>query len=399
MRARLAASVALSLAAALRALPAPPHPEHEVTSQQLVYRVPGMDGATVKVGVPYKTLESGALELDLSYPPDFREGTRRPAVVFINGVGDRPGNRLKDWPVYRSWARLMAASGWIGVTFDARGPHDRSGPDIRDLFRFLRSDGGRIGVDADRIAAWVCSGNVTSGLPFLMDGADPGVRGAVVYYGVASDTKIRPDLPIYYVRAGRDNPRLNAGIDALWTRAVAAGAPWTMVNAPGAHHAFDVLDDTEESRRIVEDTVAFVRLVFAPPPPTGDPAPARQALAHWFGREYAAAAKAYGEYVRSHPNDAVAHMRLGLSQAHAGDSAGASVSLERAVALGADTPVDLYNVACGYALLKQSDRALDWLERSVAAGFRDRRQIEADEDLESLRGLERFRKVVASLPA
>lgn len=399
MRAVCVVSVAALLASSASGLPSPPRPEHNVTDQQLVYQVPGMDKIAVKSGVPYKKTDSGELKLDIYYPADFREGARVPAVVFINGVGDQPDNHLKDWPVYRSWARLMAASGWIAVTFDARGPFDKSAADIADLFRFLRTDGARLGVDADRIAAWVCSGNVVSGLPFLMDGADPGVRAAVVYYGDAKDVKIRTDLPVYYARAGKDNPGLNARIDALWARAIAAGAPWIMVNAPTSHHAFDVLDDTEESRRIVKDTVEFVRLAFVPPPALPAPPPARQALAYWFGREYGAAAKAYGDYVATHPDDAIARMRLGLSQAYSGDAAQAPANLEKAVSMGADSPTDLYNVACGYAVLKQPEKALDWLDRAVAAGFRNRRLIESDEDLESLRETPRFQKIVSGLPA
>jgi len=398
MRAALVLAAAL-LASDLPALPSPPRPEHNVTDQELVYQVPGMDKVAVKNGIPYKKTDSGELKLDVYYPADFREGARVPAVVFINGVGDQPDDHLKDWPVYRSWARLMAASGWIAVTFDARGPFDKSGADIADLFRFLRSEGAKLGIDADRIAAWVCSGNVVSGLPFLMEDADPGVKAAVVYYGDAKDVKIRTDLPIYYARAGKDNPGLNSRIEALWARAIAAGAPWTMVNAPTSHHAFDVLDDTEESRRIVKDTVEFVRLVFAPPAALPTPAPARQALAYWFGREYGAAAKAYADYVKTHPDDAIARMRLGLSQAYSGDAARAPANLDKAVAMGADSATDLYNVACGYAVLKQPEKALDWLDRAVAAGFRNRRLIESDEDLESLRGTPRFQKILAGLPA
>jgi hypothetical protein len=67
--------------------------------------------------------------------------------------------------------------------------------------------------------------------------------------------------------------------------------------------------------------------------------------------------------------------------------------------MGADSPTDLYNVACGYAVLKQPEKALDWLDKAVAAGFRNRRLIETDDDLESLRETPRFQKIVSGLPA
>ena len=381
----LAASIAT---ATVQARPDPPGRVHEVTAQEVVYAVPGMDRVVVKADVPYKKIEGGELKLDLYYPPDAKPGAKYPTVVFINGVGDRPDNRLKDWGIYKSWGRLVAASGWIGVNFEARGAYDQSVSDIRDAFAFLRRDAARLGIDADRIAAWVCSGNVTSGLAVLMNDVDPGVRGAVVYYGTSNVEKLRADLPVYFVRAGRDNPRLNAGIDELWKKAISAGAPWTMVNAPTSQHAFDAVDETDESRRIVRETLDFYRDLFTPPAAAGPPSLAKKALSHWFGgREYPQAAQAYAEYVKAHPNDAVAWMRLGLSQANLKDPAAAG-SLEKAVQLGAKTPTDLYNVACGFALIGQKEKALDYLGRAVAAGFDDRRLLETDTDLASIRDTE-----------
>jgi dienelactone hydrolase len=345
--------------------------------------------------VSYKKADGLDLALDLKSPAAAAPGTRLPAVVFVNGVGDRPDSRLKDWGIYRSWARLIAASGWRAITFDARSG-DRARSDIRDLFEFLRAQGDRLGIDSDRIAVWVCSANVTPALPFLMDEAPAGVVGAVVYYGSGDPAKIRTDLPVFYVRAGRDRKRLNDQIDALWQRSIAAGAPWTLVSAPASHHAFDALDETAESRRIVRATLDFYRDLFSPPAAPAPPSAAKKALAHWFAREYPDAAAAYGEYVKAHPDDAVAWMRLGLSQAHERSPA-AEASLEKAGGLGARTPVDRYNLACGYALLGQKEKAFDWLERAIEAGLSDRRMVETDEDLASLHGEPRFEAILKKL--
>ncbi len=389
----IAALLGFSLAAAARAIPTPPNPAHDVVSQRVVYSVPGMDRVKVRRDVAYKKADGARLELDLYYPPGHRAGTPTPVVVFINGVGDRPGSKLKDWEIYQSWARLVAASGWIGVNFEARG---NSTADISDALAFLRSRAAGLDIDADRIGAWVCSGNVTAGLPVLM-GPEAGVRGAVVYYGTAELASIRKDLPVFYVRAGRDNPRLNSRIAEIWKQAISADAPWAMVNAPVSHHAFDALDETDESRRIVRETLDFYRDLFTPPAASGPPSLAKTALSHWFGgREYAQAARAYAEYVTLHPDDAVAWMRLGVSQAATGDPA-ASSSLEKAVNLGADSPADLYNVACGYSLLGQTEKALDWLDRAVAAGFDNRRGLETDADLAGIRDTERFREILAKV--
>jgi hypothetical protein len=111
---RIAAGLLLLAAAGPgEAQQAPPSQVHEVTAQGVVYAVPGMDKVVVRADVPYKKTEAGELKLDLYYPnpPDAKPGGKLPAVVFINGVGDRPDNKLKDWEIYKSWARLVAASG------------------------------------------------------------------------------------------------------------------------------------------------------------------------------------------------------------------------------------------------------------------------------------------------
>lgn len=291
-----AAALALLVSARAWSLPLQPQrPENEVTAQDVVYTVPGMDRVTVKKNVPYKRLEGRDLRLDLYYPPDFRAGSLLPAVVFLNGVGGQPDLSLKEWGIYQSWGRLVAASGWIGVTFESRGggPSVDASPDIADLLRFVRTHGARLGIEADRVAAWMCSANVTSGLRVLMQDADsnPPLRAAVVYYGTSDAPRIRTDLPVFLVKAGHDSPRLNASIDAFAARAAAANAPWTVVYAPNSHHAFDGLDETDESRRIVRQTLAFFREYLSPPPaPTAPPSLARRALAHWFANEYAEAA-------------------------------------------------------------------------------------------------------------
>jgi tetratricopeptide (TPR) repeat protein len=53
-----------------------------------------------------------------------------------------------------------------------------------------------------------------------------------------------------------------------------------------------------------------------------------------------------------------------------------------------------YNIACGYALLGKTKKALDWLEKSVEHGFNNFRHMENDPDLDSLRDEERYKKII-----
>jgi tetratricopeptide (TPR) repeat protein len=53
-----------------------------------------------------------------------------------------------------------------------------------------------------------------------------------------------------------------------------------------------------------------------------------------------------------------------------------------------------YNLACRYALLQQSDTALEVLDQAVTLGYRDFPFMLQDRDLESLRNDPRFRQMI-----
>ena len=58
---------------------------------------------------------------------------------------------------------------------------------------------------------------------------------------------------------------------------------------------------------------------------------------------------------------------------------------------------DFINSACTFAVLGESNRALDLLERAVALGWGDREWIQNDSDLASLHGNPRFRDVLGRI--
>ncbi|MGN6191502.1 MAG: TPR end-of-group domain-containing protein, partial [Rhodanobacteraceae bacterium] len=57
----------------------------------------------------------------------------------------------------------------------------------------------------------------------------------------------------------------------------------------------------------------------------------------------------------------------------------------------------LYNAACTYTHMGDTERAFDLLERAISVGHGFRDWIEHDSDLASLRGLPRYREIMARL--
>jgi adenylate cyclase len=68
-----------------------------------------------------------------------------------------------------------------------------------------------------------------------------------------------------------------------------------------------------------------------------------------------------------------------------------------ALALEPDEPMLLYNIGCIYALASLADEALDCLERAVELGLSQRDWLLHDANLDSLRRLSRFERIMASL--
>src|SRR5215470_18049246 len=157
MARQLGIVVGLAVVLAASSASAAPDKPLDVTKHGIVYRVPGMTAVKVRRDIAL----AGAPKLDLYTPASARTG-KLPVVVFINGVGDRPDSRLKDWQIYQDWARLVAARGYAAVLHETDGT--RAQADIAKLLERLHADGGSLGLDTERIAIWACSGNVSQAL-------------------------------------------------------------------------------------------------------------------------------------------------------------------------------------------------------------------------------------------
>jgi len=249
----------------------------DLAKQRVVYSIRGVDKVVVQRELEFEGSDSGPLTFDLYRPPD-SSGTALPAVVFVSGYPDPGleamlGCRFKEMGQYVSWGELSAASGLAAITYTNREPV----ADLQALLRHVREHAGSLGVDGSRLALWAGSGNVPNALSALMTDGD--FRCAVLCYGFMQDSgeaakafgfanpfagrsvdDLPRDLPLFIARAGRDEiPGLNETIDRFMSEALAQNLPVTFVNHASAPHAFDVMDDSETSRAIIQQILAFMQ--------------------------------------------------------------------------------------------------------------------------------------------
>jgi len=252
--------------------------------KRIVFSLPGMELLARRANLVYKTAEGRPLHADLYLPPDAAAGS--PTVIFIHG-GMPEGIPIipKDGGVFVSWAQLVAASRMAGVTFNHRmrwnngfvpGSIEKATDDLEDLIRYLRDNASELRVDADRICLVAFSaGGPMLAAPMLEQNA--GVRGLVAFYAYLGDTTppdakdaaryspiralntMRGDVPpMFIASAGEDLPLINDSIDAFVKRAHELGTPIQFATHPKGLHAFDIQNDDDTSRAIIQQSLEFI---------------------------------------------------------------------------------------------------------------------------------------------
>jgi dienelactone hydrolase len=260
--------------------------QEHISKKKVVYRIPGMDDVKVRRDVEYRATDDGALTMDIYYPPDSQSGARIPAVVIVAGFPDLGfqkvvGCKFKEMGSSISWGQLAAASGVAAITYTNREP----AADIHALLSYVRQNAATLSIDENSIGLWASSGNAPLALSVLMHEGSRYLKCAVLCYGYMLDIEgatfvadaaktwgfinqsagksvddLPQDMPLFIVRAGQDQmPHLNKTLDRFLVKALSHNLPITFVNYPAAPHAFDLLNDSETSREIIRQILAFMR--------------------------------------------------------------------------------------------------------------------------------------------
>ena len=269
----------------------------EIIARRVVYSFPGMEKAQVRPDIVYKSVEGVALRLDAYYPPEFAYNKALPAVLFIHGDGPvEVIKNVKSWGQYISWGQLVAACGLIGIPFEHRSSRGRIAgmeavdADIHDLIDYVRAHAAELHIDPCSLCVWACS----AGVPYLQElmATPPDyVRGLVAYYGMMDFRQFTDSIsretpaeeraatvqlfkkfsllkhlqdhpttipPLFIAQASLDDPVANDTINRFVAAASARGAGVESVRHPNGQHGFDIVDDDETSRKIIEQTLRFI---------------------------------------------------------------------------------------------------------------------------------------------
>ncbi len=216
---------------------------------------------------PVTPVDAGGFDLYLPASAD-----PVPLAVLVHGgpMREEPVATPRGWPVFRGYAAALVARGIAAAVFDhaVLRSLDYAAATAR-LTEVVAAARAHAGVDPGRVAVWAFSG----GGPLVSDllRTPPAWLRTVALSYPALETfggveGFRPvdslptvgGLPVRVTRVGREFEALVAAQEEFVAAAGAHDVDLTVIEVPDAHHAFDVVDDTDASRRAIEQALAFV---------------------------------------------------------------------------------------------------------------------------------------------
>jgi tetratricopeptide (TPR) repeat protein len=105
------------------------------------------------------------------------------------------------------------------------------------------------------------------------------------------------------------------------------------------------------------------------------------------------------EHLRLNPDDVRAISLCACAFSSLGQAEQAVEWVERALAMAPEDAAILYNAGCTFAKLNETAKAIDCVEKALRLGFWHKGWMENDPDLESLRRLPRFQRLMEEFEA
>lgn len=217
------------------------------------------------------------------------QNEKRPVVFLVHGEAKGIPN-MKDVGQYLSWGRVIASKGIHAITFNHRMISDGYSiedviEDIKAVIQHTMIHADELGIDKNRMMIMSFSGGVPFGMYVGMSDLFEGIKGLIAYYGIGDFNYINEVLhmphtdkiaeqyslkqivekrckeipPIFLVRAGLDDPGLNASMDKMILQMLSHNLSLEIINHEKGHHAFDMFDDNDRSYETIKMSIEFMQ--------------------------------------------------------------------------------------------------------------------------------------------
>lgn len=258
---------------------------NSLKKKKLLYDIDETKKIKITKDIIYKTVYNKNLLMDIYTPENLENEEKLPVVIFVHGEGPEFFIRdAKEWGIYSSYGKLLSGMGFAAVTFNHRYAAgdfkkiNNVSKDVNDAVDYIIENASQWNIDSEKICIWSFSlGGIYSSL-FL---TEKKVKCLVSYYGFldiyAKVLKIDDiywrftpssyllglednDTSILIVKAAKDKIKgINRSIDSFIEVAKEYGVKYEYIVHNTGGHSFDVLDDNEETRKVIKQTLNFIQ--------------------------------------------------------------------------------------------------------------------------------------------
>jgi len=269
IRSRLAAVALLVLSGSLLACAAePPIPVTESAAIRIqkannllgtLYGMPPEASRCLVATYEYKPGQ----RVDVYWPPDFAFDRQLPLAIFAMTFPDErvrkdTGSSAPDNAVYIDWCASAASRGMAAVIMSVGYAKE----DLPLLLAYLEKNRKTLRIDPSRVYVWAASDNWKTAAPICAQGGPlyGKMIGMSLYYTLVSvmTPLPGPGVPVEVVIPDKDSANTTKELAAYAEAISAQGNEVSVVHYPDGRHAFDIIQDTPETRAIVAGTLDFI---------------------------------------------------------------------------------------------------------------------------------------------
>jgi len=252
---------------------------------KVLYNIAGMENAQVKYDIAYVEEGDSSLVMDIYYPAEFDFNSKIPVIVIAFGYSGSAQQKLigkpfMKWKWYTSWCKLIAAKGMAAIVYETTSPKE----DLNSIQNYLVANASKLNIDLNKVGLFSISGNASVALEAIMEKENNFYKCGALYYPfiVSNDSELmkaavsvsteygfslvqlpernkwQDNTPLFIVQAGKDKiNRIKELLGEFIHDAHKVNMPLTFVNYKDGIHGFDVFQNSNLTKKIIEDTLDF----------------------------------------------------------------------------------------------------------------------------------------------
>lgn len=240
---------------------------------------------SVHTNLVYKKTRKKSLTMDIYLPKDIDKPL--PVIFLVHGEGLEFFVRdAKNWIFYEDYGHLLASRGYAAVMFNHRSVFAKwdkvkeASEDVQEAIHYVTANHTAYHIDTGRMCVWTFSmGGIYTG-PLLNRDSFP-LSCFVSYYGLldmgevlkskpyqeyyklftaANYLKTAKQIPVLIIDAKNDKVKgIRKAIKKFTDAADSLHFPYQYLLHQTGRHAFDGLDDNEETVEVIDKTLDFIK--------------------------------------------------------------------------------------------------------------------------------------------